>query len=38
MKRNEPIHIRQVVGQGYNRFWTFRGRYRVCKGSRASKK
>ena len=38
MKRNEPIHIRQVVGRGYNRFWTFRGRYRVCKGSRASKK
>lgn len=38
MTRNKPIHIRQAVGRGYNRFWTFRGRYRVCKGSRASKK
>ena len=38
MRRNEPLNIRQAVGRGYNRFWTFRGRYRVCKGSRASKK
>ena len=28
----------ETVGQGYNRFWNFKGRYRVCKGSRASKK
>lgn len=27
-----------IVGQGYGAFWRFRGRYRVCKGSRASKK
>ena len=26
------------VGGGYNDFWKFKGRYRVCKGSRASKK
>lgn len=28
----------QVVGRGYATFWNFKGRYRVCKGSRASKK
>ena len=27
-----------VVGSGYKTFWNFRGRYRVVKGSRASKK
>lgn len=27
-----------VVGKGYKDFWTFKGRYRICKGSRASKK
>jgi len=26
------------VGKGYGTFWRFKGRYRVCKGSRASKK
>jgi len=26
------------VGKGYGSFWRFQGRYRVCKGSRASKK
>lgn len=26
------------VGGSYNEFWKFKGRYRVCKGSRASKK
>lgn len=30
--------IRDLVGGGYNKFWNFKGRYRVCKGSRASKK
>lgn len=30
--------IRQFVGNGYDEFWRFKGRYRVCKGSRASKK
>lgn len=27
-----------IVGKGYASFWRWRGRYRVCKGSRASKK
>ena len=30
--------LRSFVGGGYDAFWTFRGRYRVVKGSRASKK
>lgn len=30
--------IRAYVGGGYDDFWRFKGRYRVCKGSRASKK
>ena len=32
------IYLPDVVGKGYKGFWNFRGRYRVCKGSRASKK
>ncbi len=32
------ISLKKVVGKGYNRFWHFKGRYRVVKGSRASKK
>ncbi len=30
--------ITDVIGGGYDDFWKFKGRYRVCKGSRASKK
>ena len=30
--------VREYVGGGYDAFWRFKGRYRVCKGSRASKK
>lgn len=30
--------ISEYVGDGYNEFWKWKGRYRVCKGSRASKK
>ena len=30
--------VRDFVGGGYDAFWRFKGRYRVCKGSRASKK
>lgn len=30
--------VREYVGGGYDDFWRFKGRYRVCKGSRASKK
>lgn len=32
------IYLPDVVGKGYKRFWDFKGRYRVVKGSRASKK
>ena len=32
------IYLPEVVGKGYKDFWNFKGRYRVCKGSRASKK
>ena len=32
------IYLPDVVGKGYKAFWDFNGRYRVCKGSRASKK
>lgn len=32
------IYLPDVVGKGYKDFWSFKGRYRVCKGSRASKK
>ena len=40
MKTNEAIKISlpEVVGKGYGTFWRYKGRYRVCKGSRASKK
>ena len=31
------IRLPEVVGKGYKTFWNFKGRYRVCKGSRASK-
>ena len=32
------IYLPLVVGRGYKEFWNFKGRYRVVKGSRASKK
>ena len=32
------IYLPDVVGKGYKESWNFKGRYRVCKGSRASKK
>ncbi|MGV8153416.1 MAG: PBSX family phage terminase large subunit [Alkaliphilus sp.] len=34
----KKIHLPEVVGKGYKNFWKFKGRYRVVKGSRASKK
>lgn len=36
--KKKKISLKQVVGKKYNRFWHFKGRYRVVKGSRASKK
>ncbi|RGD86705.1 PBSX family phage terminase large subunit [Thomasclavelia ramosa] len=39
MKTNAiKLSLPQLVGRGYATFWNFKGRYRVCKGSRASKK
>ena len=32
------LYLPDVVGKGYATFWKFKGRYRVVKGSRASKK
>lgn len=32
------VSLNTVVGKGYKEFWGFKGRYRVVKGSRASKK
>jgi phage terminase, large subunit, PBSX family len=32
------VNLPELVGKGYRDFWNFKGRYRVCKGSRASKK
>lgn len=36
--KHVQIHLPDIVGKGYAKFWHFRGRYRVCKGSRRSKK
>ena len=38
LRNKKIIRLPEVVGRGYKRFWQFKGRYRVCKGSRASKK
>lgn len=38
--RNDYVKVRlpEVVGRGYKQYWSFKGRYRIVKGSRASKK
>jgi len=36
--KSKKIRLPDLVGKGYKDFWNFKGRYRVCKGSRASKK
>lgn len=36
--RTNNVHLADVVGKGYGEFWRCRKRYRVVKGSRASKK
>ena len=38
MNSRNRIYLPDIVGGGYGDFWRFKGRYRVCKGSRASKK
>ena len=37
-KEIQRIFLPDCVGKGYKLFWNFKGRYRVVKGSRASKK
>ncbi len=37
-KKTNNIRLSETVGKGYGTFWHWKGRYRVCKGSRASKK
>ena len=34
----KKVSLPNIVGKGYKTFWHFKGRYRVVKGSRASKK
>ena len=34
----DVVNIADIVGKGYGEFWRFKGRYKVVKGSRASKK
>jgi len=36
--KKKKIYLPNIVGKGYKTFWNFKGRYRVVKGSRASKK
>ena len=38
MVKQIPINLPEVVGKGYASFWHFKGRFRVVKGSRRSKK
>lgn len=38
MTLENRISLQEKVGKGYKDFWNFKGRYRVVKGSRASKK
>lgn len=38
MKEKKILNLPELVGKGYGEFWRWKGRYRVCKGSRASKK
>ena len=36
--KKKKYYLPDIVGKGYKTFWNFKGRYRVVKGSRASKK
>lgn len=36
--KTKHFYLPDIVGKGYKTFWNFKGRYRICKGSRASKK
>ena len=36
--KENPFYLPDYIGKGYGTFWHYKGRYRVVKGSRASKK
>lgn len=36
--KDKKIYLPTLIGEGYKEFWNFKGRYRVVKGSRGSKK
>lgn len=38
ISRTDAVRVSDLVGGGYADFWKFKGRYRVVKGSRGSKK
>ncbi|CAG9359035.1 PBSX family phage terminase large subunit [Clostridium perfringens] len=38
INNNLRIHLPSKIGRGYGTFWRFKGRYRVVKGGRGSKK
>lgn len=38
MSNHTEISLPKIVGKGYGTFWRYKGRYKVVKGSRASKK
>ena len=34
MPKAKKVYLPDIVGKGYKKFWEFKGRYRVVKGSR----
>lgn len=38
MNLKTNMYLPEIVGKGYGTYWNFKGRYRILKGSRASKK
>lgn len=32
------VNLPEIIGKGYGKFWNFKGRYRIVKGGRGSKK
>lgn len=38
MSKADAVSLKTIVGGGYKEFWRFKGRYRVVKGGRGSKK
>lgn len=38
MSQQTRLNLPEVIGKGYKTFWEFKGRYRVVKGGRGSKK